>query len=128
MQENHSVYLVRIYWEIGMYRNNPVLNTISIAYIVKSEFLSVSFLPLQSYLLCISPHFSPGQVLFEGFWIKHASRLLCLSPMFSPICLTNLILSFNIRIYPLLLSFSKGKSSFIHLSSQPLNKGLLVTY
>lgn len=76
----YSVYSTKIYWEFGRYRKNTMLNSISTAFVIKSELFSVSFLPLQSYLMCISAHILAEQVLFEGFWIKHASRPLCLSP------------------------------------------------
>ena len=46
--------------------------------------------------------------------------LWALAQLFSPSCLTNLILSFNILIYQLLLSFSKGESSCIHRATRQM--------
>lgn len=75
-----SVYSTNIYWELRTCGKNTVLSAISSACTIKSEFLTVSLLPLRPALLCIAPPILPGQVLFEGFWRKRESIPLCLSP------------------------------------------------
>lgn len=104
-----------MYCELGTYRKNNV-STISTAYVIKSEFLSMSLLLLQPHLLHIRLHVLPGQVLFASSWIKHESMPLCLRPAVSP----NLSDKPN-HVFQLRLPFSKGEANFhssTHLSTQ----------